>query len=379
MIYIERHFQGAMLKSSAQEKAIQTRGASVVMSEKNIDSTISVVIPIYNQSHRIKECLTSLTQQTHNHLEIICVDDKSTDSSLEILKEFYAKDNRIKIIALPQNTGVSSARNIGIEYASGKYVCFMDSDDRIAPEGLARLFDIAQSSKADMVLGAKLTIDAVMKTEAVTYGTNEEIIVLDRQSIVLNCLQAFFENEGLDWLGRWNLQSCLFSSDFLRNNDVRFNEEQLFGEDARFMLESYSVASSAVITRIPFHIYNYDSSSVSKKYAEKFKRATIQGYQYQKKIIEQNHLPKNCMYNLIGKTFVGINAVMLRAINRKEERAVLREYINNPQIKDVIVKILFMNRKNMVYADISNKQRITALFYLLGMYKKGLSFEQSGK
>ena len=94
---------------------------------------ISVIIPVYNVDKYLDECLDSVENQTLKDLEIICVDDGSTDNSAEILKNHRDKDNRIKIIT-KQNGGVSDARNVGIDASTGEYIAFLDSDDVIEEE-----------------------------------------------------------------------------------------------------------------------------------------------------------------------------------------------------------------------------------------------------
>ena len=88
---------------------------------------VSVIIPMHNSSRHIKECIESVINQTYSSIEIIVVDDASTENSLEIVKSI--KDDRIKVIELEQNMGAAKARNIGIEKASGEYICFLDADD----------------------------------------------------------------------------------------------------------------------------------------------------------------------------------------------------------------------------------------------------------
>lgn len=88
---------------------------------------VSVIIPLHNEEKYIKECIESVINQTYKNLEIIVVDDKSTDNSLKELKKI--KDERIKVIKLKENQGVSNARNKGVEKATGDYICFLDSDD----------------------------------------------------------------------------------------------------------------------------------------------------------------------------------------------------------------------------------------------------------
>lgn len=88
---------------------------------------VSVVIPVYNSSKHLKECIDSVINQTYSNLEIILVDDKSTDNSLDIINSY--KDKRIKVVKLSKNNGVANARNRGVDKATGKYICYLDSDD----------------------------------------------------------------------------------------------------------------------------------------------------------------------------------------------------------------------------------------------------------
>ena len=114
--------------------------------------TISVVVPVYNTSIYLKECLESLIGQTYKDLEIICINDGSTDNSLEILKEFQKKDNRIKIIT-QENQGLSTARNKGISEAKGEYISFIDSDDWIDLNFYEKLINALEEQNADIAAG----------------------------------------------------------------------------------------------------------------------------------------------------------------------------------------------------------------------------------
>lgn len=112
---------------------------------------VSVIVPVYNVQEYLGKCLSSLTAQTLKDIEIICVDDGSTDDSLAILQHFAAKDKRIKVIN-KKNGGVSSARNAGLEAAKGKYVMFVDGDDWIEPETCEECYDRIVADDADLLL-----------------------------------------------------------------------------------------------------------------------------------------------------------------------------------------------------------------------------------
>lgn len=111
---------------------------------------ISVIVPIYNVGIYLERCLISLCGQTYNNLEIILVNDGSTDECLEICKEFELKDNRIKVFH-QSNQGVSSARNTGLKAVTGDYIAFVDADDYFHPEMYERLYSLLiDNNAADM-------------------------------------------------------------------------------------------------------------------------------------------------------------------------------------------------------------------------------------
>ena len=110
---------------------------------------VSVIVPVYNTAPWLRKCLDSIINQTYRNLEIICVNDGSTDDSASILDEYAAKDARIKVIH-QANAGVSVARNKGLDIAVGEYVSFVDSDDWLEPETYERALN-RMSDDVDMV------------------------------------------------------------------------------------------------------------------------------------------------------------------------------------------------------------------------------------
>lgn len=113
------------------------------------NETISVIIPVYNVEPYLERCIHSVTKQTYTNLEIICVDDGSTDHSGSVLDSLAAQDDRIKVIH-KQNEGVSIARNTALSIATGSYIGFVDSDDYIAPDYYAKLISVFQNSNVDI-------------------------------------------------------------------------------------------------------------------------------------------------------------------------------------------------------------------------------------
>lgn len=114
---------------------------------------VSIIVPVYNMEKYLIKCVDSLLAQTLNEIEIICINDCSTDSSLSILKEYEKKDSRVVVIDLKQNVKQGGARNRGIEIAKAPYLCFVDSDDWLDSKMCEDLYHIAIENDADMVRG----------------------------------------------------------------------------------------------------------------------------------------------------------------------------------------------------------------------------------
>ncbi|MBZ9570444.1 glycosyltransferase [Methanobrevibacter sp. TMH8] len=121
---------------------------------------ISIIIPVYNSEKHLEDCLNSVINQTLNEIEIICVNDGSTDKSLEILNKYSSKDKRINIIN-KKNGGAGSARNLGIEKSNGEYILFLDSDDWIDAKTCEYLYLKAKNNQTDLIIFKMLNYDDI--------------------------------------------------------------------------------------------------------------------------------------------------------------------------------------------------------------------------
>jgi glycosyltransferase involved in cell wall biosynthesis len=119
---------------------------------------ISVIIPVYNVEKYLNECLDSIVNQTFEDIEIICINDGSTDGSLDILNEYENLDSRVKVIT-QENRGVSAARNKGLELACGSYIYFIDSDDYLELDGLEKLYELSEEKNLDLLLFKLIRFD----------------------------------------------------------------------------------------------------------------------------------------------------------------------------------------------------------------------------
>ena len=114
-------------------------------------SKISIVVPIYNTEAYLPQCLDSILTQTHENIEVICVDDRTPDRSAEIVRDYMAGDERVRLLSHRINQGLGPARNTGIRAASGEVIGFVDSDDWVDPEMFSTLWKVMIRDKADIV------------------------------------------------------------------------------------------------------------------------------------------------------------------------------------------------------------------------------------
>ena len=115
------------------------------------EELISIIVPVYNVDNYLRDCLNSILGQTYTNIEIICINDGSTDNSLEILNEYKDKDSRITVIS-QLNGGLSAARNAGLEVAKGEWVTFVDSDDCIHNKFIERTVFVAKNTGSSLVI-----------------------------------------------------------------------------------------------------------------------------------------------------------------------------------------------------------------------------------
>ena len=134
---------------------------------------VSIIVPVYNSSKYLNECLDSILNQTYHNLEVICVNDGSVDNSLDILKDYEVKDNRVHVISKENEGtgGAAPARNMGYKYATGKYVQWLDSDDFFELDMIKTLVEKAESTNADIVICGAKCFDDRTKQMGLPYAT----------------------------------------------------------------------------------------------------------------------------------------------------------------------------------------------------------------
>lgn len=196
---------------------------------------ISVIIPVYNGEKYVAECLDNMMRQTYKDLEIIVVNDGSTDRSAEIAAAYP-----VRLISLEKNRGLSAARNAGINAASGEYLHFMDVDDAVNDEFYERLAEAVMQTGADIACSGMVNEPKPHRTTIY-----HELRVLDSLGDKLKVTNV----------GVWAfVVRYLFRVDLLKDNNLRFEEGRLI-EDMPFSLPAVYFANKVVL--VPGAVYTY--------------------------------------------------------------------------------------------------------------------------
>lgn len=224
---------------------------------------VSVVVPIYNVERYLDACIESVMGQTYLNLEVILVDDGATDSCPEKCDAWAARDGRIKVVH-KQNQGLGMARNSGLEAASGKYVCFFDSDDYVDANAIECLVSHAERTGADVVMSGirRVFDDGTVLNEYVPCCPKESYEGREVQSEFLPFLVALDPRTGEDW-GLMASACCSFYRlAALEKCGFRFaSERDIISEDVYSILGLFGYIQKA--TFIPRIFYNYRVNQTS--------------------------------------------------------------------------------------------------------------------
>lgn len=336
---------------------------------------ISIIVPVYNVENKVNRCLDCLVNQTYKNIEMLLIDDGSTDNSGQICDEYAKKDKRIKVIH-KQNGGVSSARNVGIKEASGKYLMFVDSDDYMEKNTCEIMADAIEKYNVDLIIASYNTVynDKIMKhicTEKIYKNISD--IKDDFRLIYMDC----FLNSP------WNK---LFKKEFITK---KFDENMRYFEDYYFVLDYMDNIKNLATIETPLYYYVEDvNSSLTKIFREdtfdvfpkiykrqldfchkylgtefdcELKSSLLYGfYNTAQKLVYSNNTKKykvDMIYKWIeNDTIKGIDKTYLEFVNNNCGRQfrIAYKYIINRQIEKLYLMLRLKQKINPVLQVVKN-------------------------
>ncbi|SEL72786.1 Glycosyltransferase involved in cell wall bisynthesis [Butyrivibrio sp. ob235] len=219
---------------------------------------VSIIMPVFNAQMYMRETIDSVLAQSYSDLELIIVNDGSTDESLSIALEYEAIDSRVKVIT-QTNMGVSCARNIGVGEAKGEYIVFIDADDLLAEDMIELLFSTANNNKADVVsCGAGVISDGKLIREE--FGTNRFVKFNHREA-----LEFFLKGKKVN-IGVW---SKIFSRDIAKQ--IQFREGIRINEDKLYIFDALMISNTFILNDVTKYYYmKREGSATTRKFDERW-------------------------------------------------------------------------------------------------------------
>lgn len=278
------------------------------------DSLVSIIVPIYNAEKYLDSCIQSVLRQTYTNWELILIDDGSTDKSGRIAEEYGFSDERITVFH-QKNLGVSLARNQGIDEATGNYVVFLDADDELIEDCLAKTVNIAEETNADVVAGRSCE--------------NQELF---QDRIIWTGAEAL-ENSLKDHLFTYSACAKLIRREFI--GKTRFTPDIRINEDSYFVFQLLCKQNVFVLTNDVIYFYRANSESSSRtvfseKYFDILKVSDLKYKKIEEQFPQMHDLAKNMLLKA-RMNVLRILAVRTRDEYRDVEKKLLEYILDNKE------------------------------------------------
>ena len=311
---------------------------------------VSIIVPIYNAQKFLKKCINSLLNQTYKNIEIILVNDGSTDDSLEICEYYAKKDKRIKVMD-KVNGGVSSARNIGIEASTGTYICFIDSDDYINKNFVKEAVKIFEKNSVDLVKFNYVKKGKVIKIKNKMLLPINEIIPTKGNIIK----KYIFLTDNL-------CTSCanMYKTSVVKS--LKFNSDFRIGEDFLFVSQYLNNTESLYVLNKPYYYYKVNANSAThsfdiKKNIEKTQEAILANREIEKIIFNKFEIKNNPRLIKSKRNIMSYVYASIENNNYQNYKISIEKFFDNNLLRDEYEKMMKLLTKDEIMLVNSNTKK----------------------
>lgn len=336
---------------------------------------ISIIIPSYNSERHLRQCLESITKQTYSDLEVICVDDSSTDNTQLILKQFASTDPRINIITNPINRGISESRNIGMKAARGEWIMFVDSDDWIAPDNCEQALNIASCHDADTLMWCYIR-EFDSKSLPKVFETNQRVWAgEDVRNIRRRMVGPYREELSRpDLLDAWGtIWGKLYSRRIIESGKpTTFIDTNKIGtaEDVIFNIDYLAKAKKVVYVPQPWYHYRKSMDSYSNIHRADLNQKWDKLFDEMELRLKEEHWGddfQEALRNRIALGTMGLSIISFRGKGTFKERynglkAILRQERQHNALKQLNLDFFPLHWKLYYFAA---RHKMTPLFMML--------------
>ena len=292
---------------------------------------ISIIVPVYKVEDKLQRCVDSLLSQSFTDFELLLIDDGSSDCSGGICDKYSAADERVRVIHQP-NSGVSTARNVGIDYSTGKRIVFADSDDYVETDYLKVLYDGYQSGAELSICGVAFGND---KNNNLTAQNNTGDYYLSLSPVNTDRINTLIDERRFNYV-----YAKMFCTDIIKKNKIRFVTDLSLGEDTVFVMDYVRYADSCFLAGAAYYNYIRASSGslTSVFYPDLFdKYIYINGKIYstfREKSIDVTPAVNN---RLLYSALWTINAIRFKSDYEEEKKlSLIAEVINSSELISAI-------------------------------------------
>ena len=334
---------------------------------------VSIIVPVYNVEKYLAQCLDSLFVQTLTDIEIIAVNDGSTDSSPEILGNYAVKDNRLKIIN-KSNGGLGDARNTGLAAAKGEYIGFVDSDDWIDRDMYEVMYAIAQKANADIVMCNFVSEmpngNVILQKVPITPGRIYKGIEIKKEILIkMVGISAYQENFRYIMNSFNSVWKNMYRRDFIIGNNLRFvSEREFFAEDLLFNLNAYSLSASLIATDKFLYHARVNPASLVHKYRQNMIGMHSNLYRYIQEFLKSHDMGSDCYRRLYARVCIETNLMVENTLKKTNPAGFIEKW---QQIKDILNNPVIIDAFNIFsFHQFPFKNK---MFFTLAKYRMALS------
>ena len=347
----------------------------------SMNGKVCIVIPVYNTEKYLKDCVNSVLNQTYKNLQIILVNDGSTDESPMICDLFEEKDDRILVIH-KENEGLGLTRNAGIMEANAEYITFLDSDDWIKNNHIENLVKLMINYKSDLVIGGNCkcsnTGDILEKTHLPYYGVFEKDKIEDE--IKLSIIAA--DNTSKRDLGI-PMSVCfnLYKTDIIKKNNISFiSERDCVSEDLFFNLKYLSSSNIVYLSEEKGYFYRFKPLSITRRFDEKQINRT---FNYYKKLMQDSNIDitdEQVVDRIKRSTIAKIRGILMLVVasnntfryKMKTMKSVLSNNISQEMFKEYSLK---KYRFSLRIISFFMKHKNIFILYFIFFIKKNIKYK----
>ena len=335
---------------------------------KETSALISIIIPIYNTSKYLSKCIESAENQTYDNIEIILVNDGSTDDSPNICNHYKNKYKNIKVIH-KENGGLSDARNAGINLSLGKYILFLDSDDFLDKHAIEKLYNNLFINNSDMVIPRKyIQVDEKTNNKKVRIHFNSDYFSEDPKNFVIKIM--------IEQGRAWRAHSLLYKSSIIKENNILF-PIGFTSEDIIFNLDYLTYAKKISFIDYSTVFYLRRSGSITQSFREDLPEIFFYIDKKIKIFFEKNNLTSTKTENsknqlLCRNIIICITEYFSNKSSWNQETKILnaKKLLNLPEAKNAFK----INRISPFYESNIKRSYFKIMFYLIKFNKYKIAF-----